>query len=148
MSQQFAATPNWAERAAAAEWSVQQLAEHAGCSLSKLERLFRAEHQQCPQDWLITRRMERAAEWLAQGRNVQETAELVRYQSQHAFSLAFKRHFGYPPKEHRARLLAVANGQTGKRANGQTGKRAKPSSGATAKTLKGKLRHLLARWCK
>jgi AraC-like DNA-binding protein len=81
MSQQFAATPNRAERAAAAHWCVKQLADQAGFSLSKLERLFRAEQQQCPQDWLITRRMERAAEWLAQGRNVQETAGLVVYRA-------------------------------------------------------------------
>lgn len=106
---------DWPERAAAAHWCVQRLAAQSGYSVSKLERLFRAEHQQCPQDWLTTRRMERAAELLAQGRNVQETAGLVGYQGQHAFSLAFKRHFGYPPKEHRTRQLATANGQTGKR---------------------------------
>lgn len=112
-------TTDWAERAAAAQWCVQRLAEQLGCSVSKLERQFRAEYQECPQDWLGAKRMELAGAWLAQGKNVQETAHLMGYQNQHGFSLAFKRHFGYPPKEHRARLLAAANGQTGKRANGQ-----------------------------
>jgi AraC-like DNA-binding protein len=137
-SQQVHGIQAWLERAAAARWCVQQLAEQAGFSISKLERLFHAEYRLCPQDWLTTQRMKRAAEWLAQGRNVNETAELVGYGSQHAFSLAFKRHFGYPPKEHHARQLAIANGQTGKRANGQTGKRANGQTGKRANGQTGK----------
>ena len=45
--------------------------------------------------------MRRACACLMAGRNVQETSGDMGYESQHGFSLAFKKFFGYPPSLHR-----------------------------------------------
>ena len=90
-----------AERAAAAGWCITTLAEQNGVSVPTLERFFHDTKQQCPREWINAERMRRACACLMAGRNVQETSGDVGYESQHGFSLAFKKFFGYPPSLHR-----------------------------------------------
>ena len=90
-----------AERAAAAGWCITTLAEQNGVSVPTLERFFHDTKQQCPREWINAERMRRACACLMAGRNVQETSGDVGYESQHGFSLAFKKFHGYPPSLHR-----------------------------------------------
>ena len=90
-----------AERAAAAGWCITTLAEQNGVSVPTLERFFHDTKKLSPREWINAERMRRAGACLMAGRNVQETPVDLGYGSQHGFSLAFKKFFGYPPSLHR-----------------------------------------------
>jgi len=97
MSRQLQATANWPERAAGVHWCVATLAKQLHVSVSTLERFFHEAMKQCPREWINAERMRRARELLCDHSSVKETAMLLCYQSQHSFSLAFKKYHGYPP---------------------------------------------------
>ena len=92
---------DWSDRAAAALWCVTALAEGSHVSIATLERHFRDTMQHSPRGWLARERLRRAVELLADGCSIKETSSALAYKNQHHFSLAFKKHFGYPPKLHR-----------------------------------------------
>ena len=83
------AEADWAARATAAGWCVNALSAQCNVSVSGLERYFHDTKGQCPREWLNDERMRQAGE--------------LGYHGQHGFSLAFKKHHGYPPKMHWAK---------------------------------------------
>lgn len=87
---------------------VTELAKLAGASRASFVRLFRAATGSSPQRWLRERRLERArALLLTSERTVLEVAAHVGYQSEFAFSRAFKRRYGLAPQHFRASFAPV-----------------------------------------
>ena len=100
MSNGLLGMTGWPTRAADANWCITTLAKNCHVSISTLERHFQEAMRQCPRDWLNDERMRRARELLCDHTSVKETAILLGYKKQHHFSLAFKKHHGYPPSLH------------------------------------------------
>lgn len=87
-------------------WSVELLAREAGMSRSRFAARFRAVTGQAPLDYLTRHRMFRAAGDLAMRRvPLAELAAAAGYESEAAFSKAFRRWSGHAPTEYRRRLL-------------------------------------------
>ncbi|MEM6551458.1 MAG: AraC family transcriptional regulator [Planctomycetota bacterium] len=84
------------------------LAEACGYSYSRFRRLFRERFAAPPQDYLIRRRMKRAAELLSMTRDgVQEVGYALGYADPARFSKVFKQHFGLSPSDYRRSLQAT-----------------------------------------
>lgn len=80
------------------DWSVQELAEHAASSRSRLAQRFRDVLGKPPMHYLTQLRMQKAARLLHHGsRTVASVADEVGYDSSAAFQRAFKRYYGMPP---------------------------------------------------
>jgi AraC-like DNA-binding protein len=85
-------------------WTLEGLAEIAGCSAGHLNRLCRAFYGEPAMSHLTRLRMEHGAELLSLGMyKVGSVARLCGYENQFAFSVAFKRRFGISPKERSGR---------------------------------------------
>ncbi|WP_147822188.1 AraC family transcriptional regulator [Salidesulfovibrio onnuriiensis] len=83
---------------------VPQLAESANMSVRSFHDHFKAVTQHTPVQYLKRIRLEKARRFMAgQGLQASVTAHMVGYESSSQFSREFKRHFGYPPSEARAR---------------------------------------------
>ncbi|ALK10896.1 Regulatory protein PchR [Blastochloris viridis] len=81
------------------------LARHAGMSVSSLQRVFRAAQGTTVVDYVRSRKLRRAREALERdGLSVNEVAFLAGYASPANFATAFKRAFGVPPRNFRARV--------------------------------------------
>jgi len=79
-------------------WTLEELSKSAGLSRSALAERFAHLVGQPTMQYLTLWRMQVAAERLASGElNVSETARHVGYESEAAFSRAFKRLVGVPP---------------------------------------------------
>lgn len=79
-------------------WTLEELSKEAGLSRSALAERFAHLVGQPPMQYLTQWRMQVAAERLASGEsNVSETARHVGYESEAAFSRAFKKFVGVPP---------------------------------------------------
>ena len=79
-------------------WTLEELSKEAGLSRSALAERFAHLVGQPPMQYLTQWRMQVAAERLASGdMNVSETARHVGYESEAAFSRAFKKLVGIPP---------------------------------------------------
>lgn len=88
----------------AAPWSVEALARLAGSSRSRFSERFTALLGVSPAAWVSRVRMGAAARELASGEaRVSEVAERSGYESAAAFSRAFKRVMGFPPRAARTR---------------------------------------------
>ncbi|WP_437280246.1 AraC family transcriptional regulator [Sorangium sp. So ce375] len=88
----------------AERWSVEALAKAAGLSRAALARRFLAELGVPPLRYLAELRMQRAAELLAESDgSLAAVAAEVGYDSEFAFSRAFKRHMGEAPGAFRRR---------------------------------------------
>ncbi|WP_433926297.1 AraC family transcriptional regulator [Sorangium cellulosum] len=88
----------------AARWTVEALARAAGLSRAAFARRFLAELGVPPLRYVAELRMQRAAELLAEGdRSLASVAAEVGYDSEFAFSRAFKRHTGEAPGAFRRR---------------------------------------------
>lgn len=98
---------DWAECAAAAQWSVTTLARDCGVSVAQLERHFLETWGQSPRERIYAERMRRACEALEQGKRVYEVATLLHYGHPHNFTRAFTDFFGISPGEY---LLRKSNG--------------------------------------
>lgn len=82
-------------------WTVEQLAEIAGMSRSKFCVRFRELVGDAPMAYLTTHRMYLAAERLASaGARIADVADAVGYASEKAFTRAFRRCYGLPPREY------------------------------------------------
>ncbi len=80
------------------DWTVEQLAAAAGTSRSVLAERFKAILGQPPMQYLAAWRLQLASSLLREGsRSLAEVACEVGYESEAAFSRAFKRHIGAPP---------------------------------------------------
>jgi AraC-like DNA-binding protein len=85
------------------DWSVESLAKTAGLSRSAFARRFAERMGIPPLTYLLRWRMALAARTLrGSDASVADVAHLVGYQSEFAFSRAFKRVHGMPPREVRA----------------------------------------------
>ncbi|WP_438021923.1 AraC family transcriptional regulator [Sorangium sp. So ce233] len=88
----------------AARWTIEALAGAAGLSRAAFARRFLAELGVPPLRYVTELRMQRAAELLAEGdRSLASVAAEVGYDSEFAFSRAFKRHTGEAPGAFRRR---------------------------------------------
>ena len=86
------------------EWSVERLARRVGVSRTVLAERFRHFLNQPPMQYLARWRLQLAAQHLAAGDlPMKAIADQCGYQSEAAFSRAFKRHFGLPPGDWRRR---------------------------------------------
>jgi AraC-like DNA-binding protein len=93
-------------------WTLDRLAEETGVSRSSLAERFSDYVGSPPMQYLTNWRMQLAAGWLAGGAiTIAEIAEKVGYESEAAFSRAFKRNMGIAPamwRKSQAQRLAVA----------------------------------------
>lgn len=88
----------------AARWTIEALARAASLSRAAFARRFLAEVGVPPLRYVAELRMQRAAELLAEGdRSLASVAAEVGYDSEFAFSRAFKRHTGEAPGAFRRR---------------------------------------------
>jgi AraC family transcriptional regulator, alkane utilization regulator len=87
-----------------APWTVADLAIQVGMSRSAFALKFKELTNTTPLDYLTSWRMQKAARLIAEGdTNLAEIANLVGYQSEAAFSKAFKREKGMVPSAMRQR---------------------------------------------
>jgi transcriptional regulator GlxA family with amidase domain len=90
-------------------WTVEALARAVALSRPVFARQFVQRTGVSPGRYLAGRRMERAAELLRESdAGLAQIAELVGYESEFAFSRAFKRHHGIPPGLFRRQSTAIA----------------------------------------
>lgn len=81
------------------KWTLDLLAETCGMSRSVFARRFKAAVGQTPMDYLLRWRMLRAGDKLASsGESISKIAETLGYDSESAFSSAFKKVMGVPPR--------------------------------------------------
>ncbi len=91
---------DWAERAAAAQWSVTALARDCGVSVAQLERHFLKTWEQTPRDKLHAERMRRACALLERRERIKDIAVLLHYERVQSFTRAFTESFGYGPSKY------------------------------------------------
>jgi len=90
---------------------VDDLARAAGLSRAHFSREFRAAFGESPHEYLLTRRMERAAALLRNtDRSVTDVCLSVGLQSIGSFTTSFKRTYGVTPTEYRAAFPPAAAG--------------------------------------
>ena len=88
---------------------VDDLARAAGLSRAHFSREFRAAFGESPHEYLLTRRMERAAALLRNtDRSVADVCLSVGLQSIGSFTTSFKRTYGVTPTEYRAAFPPAA----------------------------------------
>jgi AraC-like DNA-binding protein len=92
----------------ASPWTVEGLARAVGVSRSVLADRFAEMVGQPPMQYLTLWRMQRASQLLLEGESVAETAGVVGYESEAAFSRAFKKLVGKAPATWRRASLARA----------------------------------------
>jgi len=91
-------------------WPVEAMADFTHMSRATFFKRFSEISGQSPSLFLLMVRMKIAAQLLRQGRSIAQTAEKVGYQSESAFSRAFKKVIGQQPGAYqRARSEFVAN---------------------------------------
>ena len=96
-------------RSPAHQWTLESLAREVGLSRSALAERFTQFVGHPPMQYLANWRMQLAANFLQSGTdNVTQIAERVGYESEAAFSRAFKKTVGVPPSQWRKR--GSANG--------------------------------------
>ncbi len=94
----------WLHAAPLQDWNVEQLARRAGVSRTVLAARFRHFLDMPPMHYLTRWRLQLAAQELkASDLPLKGVAEIAGYESEAAFSRAFKRHFGVPPAQWRQR---------------------------------------------
>jgi AraC-like DNA-binding protein len=88
--------------------TVDELAFLCHMSTSTFKRKFSEIYDTSPQKWLLTRKLEMAAELLIFGGESPSGVYLkVGYQNHSSFSEAFRNHFGYTPSDYKQRRLNV-----------------------------------------
>src|SRR5581483_2845028 len=83
-------------------WTVERLARHVGVSRSVLAQRFTNFVGRSPMQYLALWRMQLAARMLGEGARGGQVAEAIGYASEPAFSRAFKKVVGRPPKAFRS----------------------------------------------
>jgi AraC-like DNA-binding protein len=98
----------WLHAAPLQDWNVEQLARRVGVSRTVLAERFRHFLDMPPIHYLTRWRLQLAAQRLkASNSPLKGIADFAGYESEAAFSRAFKRHFGLPPAEWRRRQTLV-----------------------------------------
>ena len=116
-------------------WTVERLARHVGASRSVLAERFTATVGQPPMQYVTLWRMQIASRLLVDGAHVASVAEAIGYESEAAFSRAFKKQVGQSPAAWRdcqvaARTLGRTSGRYPRDCGNQLG--AAATAGATA----------------
>ena len=94
----------WLHAAPLDDWSVERLARKVGVSRTVLASRFKHYLDMPPMHYLTVWRLQRAAQHLkARDMPLKGVADQAGYESEAAFSRAFKRHFGLPPADWRRR---------------------------------------------
>jgi len=94
----------WLHTAPLEDWSVDRLASQVGVSRTALAARFKHFLDMPPMHYLTYWRLQRAAQHLkTTDTPMKGIADLAGYESEAAFSRAFKRHFGLPPADWRRR---------------------------------------------
>lgn len=96
------------------DWSVESMADLTLMSRTKFFRLFAQTAGTSPSHFLAQIRMQLASQWISDGMPLSRVAEKVGYQSDAAFSRAFKKITGTPP----GALRRVAGNGTFEQENG------------------------------
>jgi AraC-like DNA-binding protein len=91
-------------------WTIAKLGDAAGVSRSVLAERFANFVGQPPMQYLLQWRMQLGARALEEGRKVTDVAYAVGYESEAAFSRAFKKLTGISPGSWRSRAPATGNG--------------------------------------
>lgn len=95
-------------------WTIADLADQVGISRSALVERFTKYLSEPPMTYLTRWRLQLAARSLTSTpRGVADIAAEVGYESEAAFSRAFKREFGQPPSQYRADHKASRNSKAG-----------------------------------
>ena len=94
-------------REAKEAWTVERLARVVGLSRSVLAERFTAMVGQPPMQYLALWRMQLASRLLADGSRIAAVADAVGYESEAAFSRAFKKLVGQPPGTWRRETVPV-----------------------------------------
>ena len=82
-------------------WSLQELARSAGISRTAFAQIFRQTVGKSPMEYLTYWRMTLAAKRIRDtGESISSIAPALGYKSESAFSAAFKRQWGIPPRKH------------------------------------------------
>ncbi len=100
-------TLQYARRNLSERVSVSDMAAMAGMSVAQLERNFAAMFQLTPQQWLLAQRLEKAMLLVVAKHSVAEIAGNCGFADHSAFTRAFRRHVGLPPREYRRMVQAV-----------------------------------------
>jgi AraC-like DNA-binding protein len=80
----------------------EKLAQELNISLRNLQRIFSQELQTTPGNFILLLKMEKAADWLKEGKKpVSEIAYDLGFNDPAYFSRVFKKYFGIAPKEFR-----------------------------------------------
>lgn len=91
------------DREHAAELDVATVAAHVHLSPAHFARAFRATYGETPHQYLLTRRLERAAALLRQGIGVTEACMAVGFASLGSFSSRFREVYGETPSAYAGR---------------------------------------------
>jgi AraC family transcriptional regulator of adaptative response / methylphosphotriester-DNA alkyltransferase methyltransferase len=90
------------EREYASRLSLEDVARRVSTSRRQLQRAYAEVGGTTFRSYLAEVRMDRAAELLARGVSVRDTARSVGYSQPAQFAKAFRRRHGVPPSEHRS----------------------------------------------
>ncbi|MFN3210021.1 MAG: AraC family transcriptional regulator [Roseovarius sp.] len=93
----------------ARRWSLQEIASEAGMSRSAFSSLFKDRVGDTPMEYLTRLRMLHAIDRLEQGQDTVSTISAdLGYESESAFSTAFKRFSGTSPRQYGRQIVAAA----------------------------------------
>lgn len=102
--QRAARLRDWLDSGGADGLAMDAIAQHMGCNPSTLQTQFRQAFGQPIFDYLRESRLRRAADAItAQGFTIAQAAELAGYRSQANFATAFRKLFGFAPRNLRAK---------------------------------------------
>lgn len=102
--QRAARLRDWLDSGAADALTMDAIAQHMGCNTSTLQTQFRQAFGKPIFDHLRESRLRRAADAItAQGLTIAQAAELAGYRSQANFATAFRKLFGFAPRNLRAK---------------------------------------------
>ena len=76
------------------------LMNESGRSASSISLFFHKEFSQSPKQYILDRKLARAADMLAEGCPVREAAAALSFYDEYHFSKLFKKKYGYSPKMH------------------------------------------------
>lgn len=92
--------------------TLEEVSKAAGFSKYHFLRLFKSETGIGLRDYIQTRRMYRAAEYLLNSElSAMDIAFLLQFESQEAFTRAFKREYSLPPGQYRRTMMKLRNNQ-------------------------------------
>jgi AraC family transcriptional regulator, activator of mtrCDE len=91
-------------------WKLSEMARHSGMSRASFFKNFSQAAGCSPGQFLLALRMQAAGRLLGQGKNIEQVAENVGYQSTAAFARAFKKYTGQQPGAYRRGALRAASG--------------------------------------